>query len=180
MQSNILLFLIRVQARTRCSVKRCIQHQTTVLKTWRKSNNTPLLWSIAQGLATWSKETNVNSVIFLYKTHPYSTPLLEKNKGKNLCLANSKGVFSNFAQSFFCPFWRIYLCFGFLFGANSLIFAFANKQFSTQFEQKTESKMQQIASLTARDSLAFCSILPCVLLQLAVLKPGFYTNIMKE
>lgn len=40
--------------------------------------------------------------------------------------------------------------------------------------------MQQITSLTARDSLAFCSILPCVLVQLAVLKPGFYTSIMKE
>lgn len=131
MQNSILLFLIRIQARTRCSVKHSIQHQTTVLKTWRKSNNTPLLWSIAQGLATWSKETNVNSVIFLYKTHPYSTPLLEKNKGKNLCLANAKGDFSNFAQSFFCPFWRIYLCFGLLFGAISLFFAFANNQFST-------------------------------------------------
>ena len=40
--------------------------------------------------------------------------------------------------------------------------------------------MQQITSLNARDSLAFCSILPCVLVQLAVLKPGFYTSIMKE
>ena len=39
--------------------------------------------------------------------------------------------------------------------------------------------MQQITSLTARDSLAFCSILPCVLVQLAVLKPSFYTSIMK-
>lgn len=39
--------------------------------------------------------------------------------------------------------------------------------------------MQQITSLTARDSLAFCSILPCVLVQLAVLKTGFYTSIMK-
>ena len=131
MQSSILLFLIRVQARTRCSVKRSIQHQTTVLIPWRKSNNTPLLWSMVQGLATWNKETNVNSVIFLYKTYPYSTPLLEKNKGKNLCLANSKGDFSNFAQSLFCPFWAIYLYFGFLFGAISLFFAFANNQFST-------------------------------------------------
>lgn len=131
MQSSILLFLIREQARTRCSVKHSIQHQTTVLKPRRKSNNTPLLWSMVQGLATWSKETNVNSVIFLYKTYPYSTPLLEKNKGKNLCLANSKGDFSNFAQSLFGPFWVIYLCFGFLFGAKSLIFAVANNQFST-------------------------------------------------
>lgn len=131
MQSSILLFLIRVQTRTRCSVKRSIQHQTTVLKPWHKSNNTPLLWSMVQGLATWSKETNVNSVIFLYKAHPYSTPLIEKNKGKNLCLANSKGDFSNFAQSLFCPFWAIYLYFGFLFGAISLFFAFANNQFST-------------------------------------------------
>ena len=40
--------------------------------------------------------------------------------------------------------------------------------------------MQQITSLNARDSLAFCSILPCVLVQLAVLKPGFYTIITKE
>ena len=40
--------------------------------------------------------------------------------------------------------------------------------------------MQQITSLNARDSLAFCSILPCVLVQLAVLKPGFYSSIMKE
>lgn len=40
--------------------------------------------------------------------------------------------------------------------------------------------MQQITSLTARDSLAFCSILPCILVQLAVLKPGFYASIMKE
>lgn len=131
MQSSILLFLIRVQTRTRCSVKRSIQHQTTVLKPWRKSNNTPLLWPMVQGLATWSKETNVNSVIFLYKTRPYPTPFLEKNKGKNLCLANSKGDFSNFAQSLFGPFWVIYLCFGFLFGAISLFFAFANNVVST-------------------------------------------------
>jgi len=49
MQSSILLFLIREQARTRCSVKRSIQHQITVLKPRRKSNNTPLLWSMVQG-----------------------------------------------------------------------------------------------------------------------------------
>ena len=39
--------------------------------------------------------------------------------------------------------------------------------------------MQQITSLTARDSLAFCSILHDVLVQLAVLKPSFYASIMK-
>lgn len=49
---------------------------------------------MAKGLATWSKEANVNSVIFLYKTHPYYTPLLEKNKGK-------KPIFGQLERRFF-------------------------------------------------------------------------------
>lgn len=107
-------------------------------------------------------------------------PFQRKIRVKTYVWPTRKAIFRTLLNHYFALFGLFTYILGFYLERFLYFLRSPTTNFRRNLSKKTESKMQQITSLTARDSLAFCSILRCVLVQLAVLKPGFYTSIMKE